>query len=141
MSAEPRPPFLDGGHALIHGAPAALIARRLAADLAAGWLEGVREPRAGQVRAHVEAIRLAGEAWRLRIDPASASGSTEAPAAEAVAPSQHDDIGVPEAAAMLDVSERRVRMLAVELGGRKVGGSWLLARDAVLAEVERRAAA
>ncbi|NKS20860.1 hypothetical protein GS467_06500 [Rhodococcus hoagii] len=50
-----------------------------------------------------------------------------------LSPSVHesDDITIADAAALLGVSDRQCRRLATQLGGRVIGGRWLLDRQTV----------
>lgn len=64
-------------------------------------------------------LEAAADDWRT-----SASGNAETRDAETVAPSGSDDVlTTEEAAAMLNLTPRRVRQLGPIIG-RKVGGSW-----------------
>lgn len=56
------------------------------------------------------------------------------------APGEADDMTTAEAAELLGVSRRTARRLAPALGGRLVGGRWLLDRQAVTEHLEGAAA-
>lgn len=92
------------------------------------------EPMRSELVDVIEALQVVARSFAAR--RAAAIGNAEADPAETVRRSTHEDdeIGTAEVAAMLDLSERRVRQLGVELGGRLVGRAWLFSR-AVIAEV------
>ncbi len=71
--------------------------------------------------------------------PVAVDGSAAEQLAEAAASSVHE-IDTAQAAALLGLSERRIRQLAAEGMGRQVGGRWLLDRGLVLAYGHRRSA-
>lgn len=54
------------------------------------------------------------------------------------APGEHDDMTTDEAARLLGCTARQARRLAPVLGGRLVGGRWLLDRQAVAEHLEGR---
>lgn len=64
------------------------------------------------------------------------NGQTDSPEQP---PGEHDAMTIHEAAALLQQSTRTVRRLAPQLGGRKVGRSWLLDRQAVTEHRDGRA--
>ena len=77
----------------------------------------------------------------------SASATTQTPAAEITPQSQGEELTTSEAATILNLSEQRVRQLAVRWAAeglaRKVGRVWLLDRTAVemYRDKDRRSAA
>lgn len=121
---------------LVKAPPPEYIAQLSAADRA-------------EIRAGLAGLALASEAflqhWAVeRKLRARSDGSAEAIAAEMGSGFGDDDlIDTTEAAAMLGVSESRVRQRARagELGADKPRGRWLVSRAAVQVEAERRVAA
>lgn len=68
---------------------------------------------------------------------ASAAGQTDARRVEPLE-DEMEMIATEEAARMLECSSRQARRLAPRLGGRRVGGRWLLDRRAVVEHIEGR---
>ena len=68
--------------------------------------------------------------------PMAATGQTDT---DAEGDGHHGFMSTTEAATVLGCSERQARRLARDLGGRRVGGRWLVARDAVLERRDGRA--
>lgn len=132
------PPFIDPPPAIVNG----YAARALATWLRAAWGRGdfASLPADGreQVYATVKAIEYAGEAWARRRVAAVGNSAT---LVAAIGAQSSDDMSIAEAATVLEVKPRRMRQLAAEGLGHKVGASWVCDRDAVLAEAERRSAA
>jgi hypothetical protein len=124
-------PFIPAGAALVSGYPAALLGV-VARDYARrGGFDQVPANERAELLQVISALEQAAAAWR-----ASASGNPEPPAAEVVPASLR--VGTGEAAELLGICERQARSLAPGLGGRRIGGRWVLDRDAVLAERQRR---
>lgn len=122
--------------ALVPGGPAralAIVLRRAARD---GVFDSMPPDQRSEVLAALDELEAAGDLW-LRTSAANAR--TQARSAAPARPSAGQTITIREAAAMLDVTQARVRQIAPALG-QKRGGRWLLDRAAVLAELERRAA-
>lgn len=138
-------PLVRADTALVSGWSAWMIARTLDRHLA-GELDQVPDHRVVPVLATLDAIRVAALAWEdteatrssSTTPPIAAVGNSATTDAATSAKSEHDDLSVDEAAAMMGLGVRRVRMLAPALGGRKVAGVWVLDRGAVLAELEAR---
>ena len=63
----------------------------------------------------------------------TASGHPDTPPAE---PAQTETMTTVEAAQLLKCSERTARRLAPKLGGRNIGGRWLLDRQAVFEHLQ-----
>ena len=129
------PPFVDPPPALVCG----YAARALAVLLREVDLDRLPPIGREQVAATVRAIEMAGEAW-LRSRQGSDLGTSEPVVAEVGARLAHE-MSIDDAAGVLGVSARRVRTLAAEGLGRKVGYVWVLDGAAVLALAERRAVA
>lgn len=131
---EPQP-YVEG--ALVSGLSAHVLDRLFRSPNVAQTLDRILLP--PDMRAELEAtrraIRRAALAYAAR--PPAASGSTEAEALAVEAPSSHE-ITTAEASTLLALSDRRVRQLAAEGMGRRVGGRWLVDRSAVLAYAGRR---
>lgn len=148
-----RPPpalYLPYPSAVVYGPPA----RYLAAALKAGghlrvWLDDHAVPAElrGAVLDALEALAAAGRAWEAgrHAGPGGGCGTASGVAGAASGSARSrpsEEIVVADAARMLGVSPQRVRQIAgSRLGGRKVGGRWLLSRAAVLAYLAARDAA
>jgi excisionase family DNA binding protein len=111
-------------------------------------LTGLTVEQKAQIRATHEGLLVVAEDWlprealrRKRL--ARVDGSAEGVGTEAAASFLADAISTEEAAAMLGVTESRVRQRARcgELGASKPRGRWLVSRVAVLAELELKASA
>ena len=90
------------------------------------------------------AIHAAALLWHAAT---SASATTQTPSAEITPQSRSEELTTTQAAILLNLSEQRVRQLAVHWAGnglaRKVGRVWLLDRAAVVIyrDKDRRSAA
>lgn len=132
------PPFIDPPPAIVHGYSARVLAGWLRREWDRGDFDWVPADGREQLYATIRAIEFAGDAWaRRRI---SAVGNSEAPRTEIGAP-LINEMSIAEAAAVLDLTTRRVRTLAAEGLGRKVGSVWVCDAAAVLALAESRSAA
>lgn len=124
-------PYIDAGAVVVSGYPAALLAV-VARDYARrGGFDRVPPYERGELLAVIGALERAAAAWHT-----AAHGRPEPPVAEVVPASRQ--MGTGEAALVLGVSERRARYLAPSLGGTRIGGRWILDRDAVHAMRQRR---
>lgn len=131
-------PYVAG--AVVAGVSAHVLDRILAQPNVAQVLRCLPSWMGPEVEATRRAIgRAAREYERL---PVAVDGTAETPPVEVGPPSERE-IGMftNEAAALLALSERRVRQLAAGGMGRKAGGRWLLDRGAVAAEAARRRSA
>lgn len=123
------PGYLQGA-AYVEGVSAHVLAELLATPAARRYLRARPPALQGAIEEAVTAIRQAARTYEAMLAPASVSGSAETPLAEIVQPFERE-IGTREAAALLGVTERRVRQLAAGGMGRRVGGRWLLDRTEV----------
>jgi hypothetical protein len=106
-----------------------VILRRHAKD----YIRTMSTAQQREMEATRRAIHAAALLWRAST---SASATAQTPAAEIRPQSQSEELTTPQAAIMLDLSEQRVRQLAVRWAAeglaRKVGRVWLLDRAAVV---------
>jgi excisionase family DNA binding protein len=116
--------------AYVDGVVAHVLAELLATPAARRYLRSRPATLQGDIERAIVAIRQAAGAYEKTLGPASADGSAETPLAEIVQPFDRE-ITTREAAALLGVTERRVRQLAAGGMGRKAGSQWLLDRTAV----------
>ncbi|MDT3724893.1 helix-turn-helix domain-containing protein [Streptomyces sp. DSM 41972] len=124
--------------AVVEGAAAHILAELLATPGVRRYLRARPATLQRELEQTVAAIRRAAVAYEAGlVSAASANGSAETPAAEIVQPFDRE-ITTGEAAALLELTERRVRQLAASGMGRRAGGRWLLDRTAV-EEYRRRA--
>lgn len=123
------PGYVEGA-ALVEGAAAHVLAELLAIPGVRHYLRGRPPELQGAIEEAVTAIRQAARAYEQARASASAFGSAETALAEIVQPFERE-IVTREAAALLGLTERRVRQLAAEGMGRRAGGRWLLDRTAV----------
>ncbi len=140
------PPYVEDGQ-VVSGPVAAVLGRMWPRAESVRRLErlGFRGERAqAPILTTLDGIARAGAAWAAKAE-ASPAGSGEAPSGEAVLSSEameSEMIGTAEVAGLLRLSPRRIRQVAGELGGRKVGGRLVFDRAVVLAHVaDRREAA
>ncbi|MFF7842841.1 helix-turn-helix domain-containing protein [Streptomyces ossamyceticus] len=124
--------------ALVQGVSAHVLARVLASPNVEQVLRSLplwMQPELEETRRAIRRAAREFEALPVAVD---GSGETEVPEAEA--PLGHE-ITTGEAAALLGLTDRRVRQLAKGGMGQLRGGRWVLDRSAVLAYAERRRSA
>ncbi|WP_326583333.1 helix-turn-helix domain-containing protein [Streptomyces sp. NBC_00481] len=127
------------GGALVDGVTAHVLDKVLASPNVAEVLCSLPPWMRAEVEAGRRAIRRAAREYE-QLAVAAVEGSAETEVPDVGAPLGHE-ITTCEAAALLDVTERRVRQLAAGGMGQRRGGRWVLDRSAVLAYAERRRAA
>jgi excisionase family DNA binding protein len=139
VTARPRPPL--GAH--VRGFAAWLLVleleRSLPARLDSLVAQGVAPALVGEARACWADLRQASEQWQEW--RASGGGNPEIVSAEMPPGLEQDDnISTREAAVMLGVGPRMVRVLLADgrLPGRRVGGRWLVSRKSVMVLREAR---
>lgn len=133
--------FVAHPAAVVSGPAAVGVAWLLRRAVDQGDIAGVPSSIRDATVAAVQAVEMAAAAWAGRT--AAEFGRTAAPPAPPPSSSSHgscSSLTVPEAAAVLQLSHRRVRDLAASGLGRKAGGAWVLDPMAVQAEARRRAA-
>lgn len=129
-------PFVNQPCVVVYGYEAVLLAELTREAVSAGWLDEHPANHRDNLLQLSADLRRAGEAWREaggRATSVAGNSETETHPVEA----QSDDMDIDEAATVLDLTPRRVRQLAPELG-RKAGGRWLLDRGLVADELARR---
>jgi hypothetical protein len=113
--------------------------------LSGEWLEAAREAMmiAARTRHHnglpasatqtALACALNTAANASTLTPVSANGRSDVREIELCQriPHEQPTVTISDAAQQLGLSDRQVRRLAAELGGRKIAGSWLLDQDAI----------
>lgn len=77
-------------------------------------------------------LPTSGELAQIREVLMSVAGHSDLGETPSGASSVAPDVGIEEAAKMLGTSERHARRLAPRLGGKRIGGRWLLDRDAII---------
>ncbi|WP_405924743.1 helix-turn-helix domain-containing protein [Streptomyces sp. NBC_00035] len=127
------------GGALVDGVTAHVLDKVLASPHVSEVLRSLPPWMRDEVEAGRRAIRRAAREYE-QLGVAAAEGRAETEIPEVAAPLGHE-ITTGEAAALLGLSERRVRQLAGDGMGQLRGGRWVLDRSAVLAYAERRRAA
>ncbi|MDX5565647.1 hypothetical protein PYK79_23185 [Streptomyces sp. ID05-04B] len=116
--------------AIVEGAAAHVLADLLGTEAARRYLRQKPPALQGDIERAVTAIRRAALAYEATLTPISAAGSSETAFAEIVQPFERE-ITTGQAAALLGLTERRVRQLAAGGMGRRAGGRWLIDRTAV----------
>lgn len=129
-------PFVDHG-AIVVGLAAAELGDLLVEAAERGAFDHLEERQRLVVLRAVKAVAIAGQRHRFR--SGSDVGNSETRPAPSGGRSGHEVMSITEAAAVLNVGERRMRQLAPALGQR-IGGVWVLDTDLVTAESERRRA-
>lgn len=124
--------------ALVHGVSAHVLARVLASPNVEQVLRSLPPWMQPELEATRRAIRQAAHEYEQL--PPAGEGSVETEVPDVEAPLGHE-ITTGEAAALLGLTERRVRQLAAGGMGQRKGGRWVLDRSAVLAYAARRRAA
>jgi len=124
---------LGGGQVLLGNGQAVLDVLRALQKVQADYRVNAA-PTPARVQYLIEALQLS-----LADSASSEPGSAEYRIA-ALLPSSDKRVGVGEAAVLLGVSARRVRYVAEELGGRKLGRSWVFDRDELEEFARQRAA-
>jgi hypothetical protein len=123
--------YIDGGAVL--GGYVAILAGVGLRDLARrGYFDTVPPQARADLLAAIDDLERAGRAWQNR---ALHDGNPETARPE-TGPSS--PLSAEQAAALLDLTPRRVRQLADQLGGRRIRGRWEFDRDNVTAEAARR---
>lgn len=132
--------------ALVSGFEAYVLGRILREEVRTGRLVRMRlsEDHQERVERSVHRLERAGEAWQREAEAEAISDDrkSQGPRSEMARGSKHADakdglVSAAEAAALLGCTDRRVRQLADELGGRRLSGRWQFPRAAVLAYRDR----
>lgn len=124
--------------ALVDGVSAHVLDRVLRSPNVEQVLRSLPPWMRSELEATRRAIQRAARDYEARLVAVDGTAETEVP--DVGAPLGHE-ITTREAAALLGLTERRVRQLAAGGMGRRRGGRWVLDRSAVLAYAERRRAA
>jgi hypothetical protein len=107
-----------GGWVMLRGLALADTSRAVSYVVKQGRRDGVRAPRLARLEA------------ALRTEVAASNGHADASGDKIVIPFVADMLSTEEVAAQMHISPRHARRQADELGGRKIGHSWVF--DAVL---------
>lgn len=107
-----------GGVVVIHGTTARTLCQALLIAERARRINGL--PPSTDYAELIDALHAVSD-----------NGQTDVRAVPDLPPSNHDSITVRAAAHQLGICERQARRIAAQLGGRKVGGRWLLDEQAV----------
>jgi hypothetical protein len=102
------------------------------------WVEAARQAVLIAVRARYRngmpiSARYSALTSALNTAAMSANGHSDVRKTEVLQdyPHEHPTVTIDQAAHQLGLSARQVRRIAAELGGRKVGGRWLLDQTAI----------
>lgn len=145
MTTPVRRPLVVGPAVVLEGPRAVLIGGVLRDLLRAGWFDRLPPASRTEVISIAGALDHVGGQWRVeqarRIAESGKAETLDVSPRGLSEPPDDAIVSVEEASAVLGLSSRRVRQLAALGLGVKRNGIWLLHRDAVLAERERREAA